>query len=577
MATANEKLLQAALNNIKALGNALGKTVAATLEADNVTNSTNLYLQLVDVKESFTEIYGKLENIPDEIYTAIAKTLIGEIDSIVFTKYSKDDLVSQLVTQIGKIFTKIDDQRITVDGTTYKISFKGSRLGLKGKFIRVTADGEEQWLNWKSESYGKSVMARYLISVFKLDNYFVEETFPKIVSVLNSKGYELFTALLTEGVAQNVLKKILGTTLYNAIGGDKIQSHLENLILSVTNENVSDAITSYVTLNNSYNDLVTKINSSPNDIDDIAELTTSFTTFAKTLNSSLKTFGAAVNLATLPTVGIELIYNKNSTAVTIPAGYSNEINATDYKSSVKKIYAGTFGRAIKIHGNSNANTIIGGLKNDSIYGGKGNDSIYGGYGADKLFGETGNDTLNGGYGNDTLSGGIGNDSLLGNYGNDSLSGGSGNDTLNGGRGNDTLTGGAGSDIFIYKAGNDTVTDYTAGADKIRLTSGSIDSVTVSGNNFTFKIGSGSIKVQNSKDKEITFILPDETETVWLNGKPAAANVWFLEEETSGSELDLLMNDFPTGNISAAELSTNTAENLLSGVTFAQSSDKGDMT
>jgi parallel beta-helix repeat protein len=85
-------------------------------------------------------------------------------------------------------------------------------------------------------------------------------------------------------------------------------------------------------------------------------------------------------------------------------------------------------------------------------------------------------------GDDTLTGTGGNDTLQGLAGNDTLSGGAGNDTLNGGAGVDTLTGGAGADTFVfgsrldsyrnYSTGGairvDTVTDFTAGKDRLDL-------------------------------------------------------------------------------------------------------------
>ena len=75
------------------------------------------------------------------------------------------------------------------------------------------------------------------------------------------------------------------------------------------------------------------------------------------------------------------------------------------ESGVKIADASKRKQAIKITGNSSANTISGGSKNDTLYGGDGNDS---------LVGNAGNDKIHGGDGNDTLIGGKGNDSLWGN-------------------------------------------------------------------------------------------------------------------------------------------------------------------
>lgn len=75
----------------------------------------------------------------------------------------------------------------------------------------------------------------------------------------------------------------------------------------------------------------------------------------------------------------------------------------------------------------------------------------------------------------TLMGGLltgtnGNDILQGHDGDDRIEAGGGDDILRDGAGSDVLTGGAGADLFILTAdGNaDTITDFTAGEDRIDL-------------------------------------------------------------------------------------------------------------
>jgi serralysin len=98
----------------------------------------------------------------------------------------------------------------------------------------------------------------------------------------------------------------------------------------------------------------------------------------------------------------------------------------------------------------------------------GNTTVLNGVGnavANKL---TGNAAVN------KLYGLLGNDTLFGNAGNDVLDAGGGNDTLNGGVGNDVLTGGLGNDFFVFNSALnastnlDTLKDYSAAADTIRL-------------------------------------------------------------------------------------------------------------
>ncbi|PBB91593.1 hypothetical protein CK215_15040 [Mesorhizobium sp. WSM3864] len=97
-----------------------------------------------------------------------------------------------------------------------------------------------------------------------------------------------------------------------------------------------------------------------------------------------------------------------------------------------------------------------------------------------------------GNGNDILVGLDGDDTLLGGAGSDLLLGGANNDTLTGGTGADILSGGAGADVFAYTAtaqssgtNIDTMIDFTAGTDKIKL-SNTIDANTNAGGtqNFT---------------------------------------------------------------------------------------------
>ena len=88
-----------------------------------------------------------------------------------------------------------------------------------------------------------------------------------------------------------------------------------------------------------------------------------------------------------------------------------------------------------------------------------------------------NDALSGNGGGNRFSGGAGHDRLVGRGGIDRLEGQGGRDVLIGGTGGDLLTGGDGADHFIFKelrhsttqpGKSDTITDFTAGRDKIDL-------------------------------------------------------------------------------------------------------------
>ncbi|MBE8955211.1 MAG: hypothetical protein SR2Q5_06055 [Quinella sp. 2Q5] len=79
-------------------------------------------------------------------------------------------------------------------------------------------------------------------------------------------------------------------------------------------------------------------------------------------------------------------------------------------------------------------------------------------------------------------------SIVGGAGNDILVGGAGNDTLAGGAGNDSLWGNAGSDTFIYDGGNDVVYGFENG-DLLQITGTFSASYSKSTKEVAFKVGS----------------------------------------------------------------------------------------
>ncbi|WP_052269604.1 calcium-binding protein [Leisingera sp. ANG-M6] len=130
-----------------------------------------------------------------------------------------------------------------------------------------------------------------------------------------------------------------------------------------------------------------------------------------------------------------------------------------------------------LRGEGGADKLWGGSGTDRLAGGRGNDVLDGGSGDDTLLGESGADFLAAGSGDDRLYGSSGNDTLRGEAGADRLWGGTGADLLEGGSGNDRLAGGEGADVFVFAGshGSDTVTDFTPGLDRIRLSGTGADS------------------------------------------------------------------------------------------------------
>ena len=182
----------------------------------------------------------------------------------------------------------------------------------------------------------------------------------------------------------------------------------------------------------------------------------------------------------------------------------------------------------RIRGGADDDYLSGGGDNDLLRGQSGNDTLYGNYGNDILLGESGGDVLSGGQGIDraqysTSSDGVvadlqnasintgdaagdtyisierlsgsafndnlrgddvnnhlwgqdGDDKLYGRLGDDNLYGGNGNDLLTGGFGNDRMRGGEGADTFVFlkNNGNDTIFDYNAAEDDLRIIGTGLD-------------------------------------------------------------------------------------------------------
>ena len=494
MASDKEKLLKAAKTNLDAIGNALGEKLGAAIEKQDTSAKSS---GLEQVKKSFTKPVGTLTIIPDDVYKKIAETLNDNAKiSSIFIEYSTNEgkCIKQVATQIGKLLKKLDDIKVPVEENgktvTYKVEFSGSHLGVSGSFINVSRGNKDSWINWKDEATGKNAMAQYCASLYNLGQR-VTSARKIIINTLIENGAKILSAVFNDGT-ESVYKKVFGNSAFKKVAKAYGTSEIGKVVKSVKGKKISEALTQYESLNNLYYNLAFEVNSAKGTVENIKSWANSFASTSKILQSKLKSLGVTVDLENLPILELDLVYNKKSTAVTLPSNCTSEVNSSDYKSSVKIIYADTFTKAVTINGND---------KDNEIYSGKGKD------------------VLKGGNGKDSLYGGAGNDSLWGEKGDDYLFGDAGNDSLCGGKGNDTLYGGSGKDVFFYASGdgNDVIADFSS-KDMIKLTKGSIKKVTKSGNDVTFKIGNGSIKVQNAKGKEITIVDADNLEKKYLNGK-----------------------------------------------------------
>ena len=92
--------------------------------------------------------------------------------------------------------------------------------------------------------------------------------------------------------------------------------------------------------------------------------------------------------------------------------------------------------------------------------------------------------------------------ITGNSNANSIVGGKGADTLIGGKGNDTLTGGNGKDVFVYNNGdgNDVITDYSS-SDKIKIVASSYSTLE-SGDDIVVQVGSGKITLKDAIGEDL---------------------------------------------------------------------------
>ncbi len=560
----NSKLLQIAKKNLDAFGNELGKQLGAAIAGEDGMNSAlDKVLALADLKSktSTTVIYGKDMTIPNEVYEKFAEGIYEKIKGNIRSgEYSTKDstLASLFLNSINTPLGSIEDVTVTLNvpdennqpqEVTYNINFMLD-LNLLGQSIvsANVSDGTNS-AQLTMTMGGKKSFAQYCAALFNLEEKISDSVLKQCFDIFTSGAADLLKAIYSSDSPASEVKNFVDASK------KELKTKIKNALQK--DSPINGALTKYGDLTELYNDLADEISSSKSTVKSISKATEKFSNAAEKLDDLFKNYGLDIGLSTLPEavdpLDPYLQYNKNMTAVVVTSEHGNKLEPANYNKKVKKIDASAYAAAIEIVGNTKANKIYGGLGDDTLSGGKGNDSLLGGEGKDLLFGEAGNDKL---FGN------------------------AGDDILVGGAGADILTGGDGADIFYYSDGDgkDTITDYTAGEDKISLAGDSIDKITMSGRNVVFKIGRGSIKVKNAKNKEITIVTADNVEEKYFNGELVSENnPWFMEDTTSDSgDLDALMSEVPTNNYSAENLLSKNSDELLSGATFAQASDKNNL-
>lgn len=158
-------------------------------------------------------------------------------------------------------------------------------------------------------------------------------------------------------------------------------------------------------------------------------------------------------------------------------------------------------RSKTLLGGDGDDTLINiGSRRNRLMGGNGNDLLVN-YGDDSNF-------LNGGKGDDVIIHFGGDAKIFGGAGKDTLVGGMGDDLLNGGGGDDVLVGGNGDDTFFLHmranaslvtafAGVDTIADFNANEDVLKLRVSGSGSALVNNSDLSFDSGSSVLSYGGS--------------------------------------------------------------------------------
>jgi len=180
-----------------------------------------------------------------------------------------------------------------------------------------------------------------------------------------------------------------------------------------------------------------------------------------------------------------------------------EENFTDEGVSIKS-NAGGYGFEVK-EGSYSHGAFMGSAEKDSITNGGNYINVNGGAGNDRIVNNAGNVSIDGGANNDKIINNAANVEIFGGAGNDNV-------TVSGG--------GEAGNIFSYSKGNGKDILYSfAETDSIRIADNSAVEASIDGNNILFKVGSGSITINDGAKtrREVLFVDSTGNEIDSLSG------------------------------------------------------------
>ena len=135
--------------------------------------------------------------------------------------------------------------------------------------------------------------------------------------------------------------------------------------------------------------------------------------------------------------------------------------------------------------------------------------------------------------------------ITGNAQNNTIYAGKAGGTINGGAGNDTLYGGTGKDTFVYAGGKESIYNYVSGSDTIKLSSTTLKSTSVSGEDTILNLANGgTITVKNAANADI-YIVDSSGNSVEVNSTVSGSNGadTFVYNSTAGN---MIVTDYTEG-------------------------------
>ena len=457
------------------------------------------------------------DEMPVEVIDAFANTVADKLTASVdeTTTLNVFSIVNSVVSSLVDAFKNISTQSVTVDDTTYSLSYNPIKTGAISFFLNVSgtitssvswtdADGEthESEISWRD--FSKDTLLSYVDTLKDLAEDFINSTWNTLQNIADTvRLAETIRSLYSSGSStSDIIKEVFGDDAVKST----IKSELESYIL----ENLPDgaktvlALTQYAALNTRYKQLSTAVEKDKN-------VEKKAAAFIKTANKIEKALGLDES-DLIADMGDGTSYDFKNSYAFVTDEADDTFSVDDYQYTPALVNASLRAEPIAIVGDKKANIIIGG---------------------------TGDDLLDGGKGKDIL---IGYD---------------GDDTLIGGAGNDSLHGGEGRDVFVYDgAGNDFINDYTEGDDIIKLVDVTISGGSTKNDAAILKFGSKKLTLNDAVDKEIVIEDGDGNRTTYINGEVVESgvlevdpnpiepttDVYWFDGENMTSELEQLIAD-----------------------------------